>query len=318
MLDIKFDQINEKYVRAASDLVMAEYIEEKREVPYLPDDEKFLNYFREAIEDLFNTGMGIVAIIDGELIGFIAGYKVEEFFGKCKGIYSPLYGHGAVKKYRSSIYKKMYQQAADLWTKEAFTTHALTFFAHDKETIDTWFWQGFGLRCVDAIREVSPINIKNSDITICKAGAEDILGLEDIHRLHCQYYKKSPIFMIKSEGDPVKDLCAWLEEDNHHLWVAYNKEIPVGYMRIEPESENFISDHSDVMNITSAFVKESERGAHIGAVLLNAIQQWLLQNNYPLCGVDFESINTIGSHFWNKYFTPYTYSLVRRIDERSI
>lgn len=70
------------------------------------------------------------------------------------------------------------------------------------------------------------------------------------------------------------------------------------------------------MNITGAYVLESERKKGIGTMLLGAIQEWLLQNGYTLCGVDFESINITGSRFWNKHFVPYAYSMVRRIDER--
>lgn len=50
--------------------------------------------------------------------------------------------------------------------------------------------------------------------------------------------------------------------------------------------------------------------------MLSAIQKWLLENDYTHCGVDYESFNISGSNFWNKYFTPYTDSFVRRIDER--
>ena len=43
----------------------------------------------------------------------------------------------------------------------------------------------------------------------------------------------------------------------------------------------------------------------------------LAKENYLRCGVDFESINPTANHFWLKYFKPYTYSLTRRIDERT-
>lgn len=87
-------------------------------------------------------------------------------------------------------------------------------------------------------------------------------------------------------------------------------------MSIAPSAETFVSDHPSVMNIKAAYVTESERKTGVGAILLNTVQEWLLKNGYPLCGVDFESINPLGSYFWMKYFAPYTYSLVRRIDER--
>ena len=317
-LNIQYEPINKKHINPALDIVMSAYNEEKIAVPFLPDELAHLDSIRESMSNLFNRGIGVAAISNNELIGFLAGFEIAEFFGKCKGVYSPLYGHGVIKRYRKSVYQELYKRAADLWTKKVCMTHAVTFFAHDSETIDNWFWQGFGLRCVDAIREVAAIYASNSTFVICKADADDIPGLADIHRQHNLYYKNSPIFLPRNEEDPVQDLTEWLEHNNHHLWVAYHDQKPLGYMRIEPGAETFVSEHPTVMNITGAYVLDNERRSGIGLMLLKTIQQWLLQNGYPLCGVDFESINTTGSNFWTKHFTPYTYSMVRRIDERII
>lgn len=334
-LEIQFDQLNEKYVNAAADLIMSAYIEEKTAIPFLPYEEEQLYFLRKLIKNLFNNGTGIVAVRNEELIGFIAGFEVEELFGKCKGIYSPLYGHGGKKECRSMIYQELYMHVAEKWVKNACFTHALTFFAHDTETIDLWFWQGFGLRCVDSICESKKISANNtfpesnlfpenspftennpSKIVIKKANELDIPALANIHRQHNMYYRNSPIFMPRINEDPVQDLTDWLKKANHHLWAAYQDEKPLGYMKIQPDAETFVSEHKDIMNITGAYVLESERKAGIGTMLLGAVQEWLLKNGYTLCGVDFESINITGSRFWNKHFIPYAYSMVRRIDER--
>ncbi len=317
-LNIQYEPVHEKHINAAADLVLSAYNEEKIAVPFLPDTHGYLGYFRKAIRNLFSKGTGIAAVCDGELVGFLAGFEIKEMFGKCKGIYSPLYGHGTNKENRSRLYNELYKRTADLWVKNACFTHALTCFAHGKETIDTWFWQGFGLRCVDSIRQVAPISISYPSIKISKAGFNDIPALGDIHRQHNQYYRKSPIFMPTIEEDPIQDLTEWLKKENHHLWVAYHNGIPLGYMRIQPSAETFVSEHESVMNVTGAYVANSKRQSGVGSVLLGMIQQWLLDNGYSFCGVDFESLNTTGSSFWNKYFTPYTYSMVRRIDERVI
>lgn len=296
---------------------MTAYNEEKFVVSFLPDEQDFLNYFNKAISNLFRKGTGIIATYDSKLIGFLAGFSVNEFFGQCKGIYIPLFGHGVFKEYRSSIYKELYSRAAELWVEKSYMTHAITLYAHDDESINTWFWMGFGLRCVDAIREVESIEVEyNQSIKISKVDASYIPQLADIHRKHNEYYRKSPIFMPNKDEDPIQDLTQWIGKRNHHMWVAFDHEKPLGYMRIQPDAETFVSEHQSVMNVTGAYVVQDGRKSGIGAMLLAEIQQWLLNNGYPLCGVDFESLNTIGSSFWNKYFTPYTYSVVRRIDER--
>lgn len=314
--NIQYEPIQVKYVPAASDLVLSLYKEQLAVSPFLPYEEKFLGYFHHVIDQLFQKGKGIVAICNNKLVGFLAGVEVPELWGKYKAIYCPVYGHGVIKDHRSNLYQELYKHAADLWVKNGCLTHAITFFANDKKTIDTWFWQGFGLRCVDAIRRVEPIYTNNSAIIIKKVGVKHIPVLADIHRQHNQYYKSSPIFMPRKEEDPIQDLTEWLEHDNHHLWVAYHGKKPVGYMRIQPNGERFVSEHPNVMNITGAYILKNERRSGIGVALLATIQRWLIQNGYPLCAVDFESINTMGSNFWTKYFSPYTYTMVRRIDER--
>lgn len=316
VVEFQYEQVNDKHISAASELLNSAYDEERKAVPFLPKREDFNDNIQDLITKLFKVGNGIVAMVNGELVGFIAGFEIKELFGRSNGVYCPLYGHGTKKEYGNTLYQELYKQAAEMWVRNNLMTHVITVYAHDKETIDTWFWQGFGLRCVDAIRKAEKIQINNSDIVIKKASILDIPVLADIHRQHNLYYKHSPIFMPREEEDPIRDLTEWIEEDNRHLWIAYHEGKPLGYMRIQPNAESFISEHKNIMNITGAYVINDERKAGIGAMILNEVQNWLIQNRYTLCGVDFESINIIGSNFWSKYFTPYTYSMVRRIDER--
>jgi len=315
-MSIRFEKVNKNHIIPAVELVMKAYQEEIKSVPFLPIEDNYQEMFHKRIARLFSSGSGVVAIDNNKIIGFLAGYKVDELFGKCKGIYCPLYGHGAVKENRVRIYQELYKYAAEMWVNEGHTQHAITLFDQDKETIDTWFWLGFGLRCIDAMREVAPINIDKIIIDIKKVGEADISLLADLQNKLHNYFISSPIFMPLQDEDPIKYLNKWMSKDNHHLWMACSDEKPIGFMKFEPTGERFITEHPDIMNITGAYIDETARKLNVGTTLLGVIQEWLLENNYKLCGVDYESINSIGSNFWNKYFTPYTYSVVRRIDER--
>lgn len=316
-LNVEFIKLEQTYVDEAIKLVISSYQDEKFFVPFLPDAEFLLNDIRKKVAHLFQNGLGILATYNPKLVGFIAGYKIDEgFFGENKGIYVPLFGHGVNKKNKHWLYKELYTYAAENWVKQSYTSHAITSFAHDEDTINSWFWLGFGLRCVDGMRKVKTMPYSCSEIDIKKSGKDDIPTIAPLHREHNLYYRTSPIFMPNLEEDPINDLAEWLKEENHHLWIAYKKNKPVGYMRIQPNAESFISAHPEVMNITGAFVAPKERKLGIAYKLLAEIQTWLEEKEYSLCGVDFESINIKGSTFWNKNFTPYTYSMVRRVDER--
>jgi len=51
-------------------------------------------------------------------------------------------------------------------------------------------------------------------------------------------------------------------------------------------------------------------------VLLSWLMDLLRERGYLRCGVDFECFNYTARRFWLKYFTAYSDSVVRRIDER--
>jgi hypothetical protein len=299
-----------------AEIAMNNYQSERKSVPYLPFEDKFKNIVKSKLESLISEDTGVIAQLNGEISGFIAGYKINELWGNCKGIYCPDYGHGVRGDNRKRIYQKLYKHSADKWVEDGFTHHALTIYAHDRETIDTFFRLGFGLRCVDAMRKVTVTNKDNSGVKIKKMGNERIAEIADMQGKLQNYFESSPIFTPVEKEDPEKYLDNWLKGKNHHLWAAYKDNKPAGFVKIEPSGERFITESDEVMNITGAYVVEEYRRSKIAGSLLGEIQKWMLENDYRLCGVDYESFNVAGSKFWNQFFTPYTYSLVRRIDER--
>jgi len=315
-MNIETTNIKEKYLQQLSKIVINSYKEEIKSIAYLPFEDNLKKEIEKYLIDLIKNGSGVVAIENNELIGFLAGYKIEEFWGDCKGIYCPDFGHGLKERNKKNIYQLLYKNAANKWVNEGYTHHALTIYAHQKNVIDIFFWLGFGLRCIDAIRKVNILENINKDIIITKMKRSNISKLAEIQdKLH-NYFSKSPLFMPVGKQDPEEYLNNWLKGNNRHIWAASYENQIVGFMKIEPEGERIITKNKKMMNITGAYVKKEYRNLKIGVTLLNSIQNWLFENNYNLCGVDYESFNISGSNFWNNFFTPYTYSLVRRIDER--
>lgn len=315
-MNIDIKKLKNDHLRDVFEIVINNYQTERKSVPYLPSEKNFENLFKSKLKNLISEDTGIIAQSNKKIIGFIAGYKINEFWGNCKGIYCPDYGHGVIGDNRKNIYQKLYKYSADKWVENGFTHHALTIYAHDRETIDTFFWLGFGLRCIDAMRKTTAIKKNYTDVNIRKIGKERIPEIADIQDELHNYFKKSPIFMPVAKEAPEKYLENWFKDKNRHLWAAYKDNEAVGFMKVEPKGERLITESEEVMNITGAYVKEEYRKSKIAVSLLKNIQKWMLDNDYNLCGADYESFNITGSNFWNQFFTPYTYSLVRRIDER--
>jgi len=316
-MEIKFQKTDLKHLDQALQLFLDEYDKERQRLPYLPNKDLLLNKFKKRLRELFEKGIGITVFKQGQLIGYLIGYPVDELFNEKPGIYVPLYGHSTINNSKKEIYQELYKKAAEIWVEENYLTHAVTLFPYDKDVINTFFWLEFGLRCLDSIRKVELVeNNINENIEIKKANVEDIKLMSELYRKDNLYYGSSPLFMPIDQNVSIDNLKEWFEKDNHHLWMAFRENKLIGYIRIEPKGETVISQYSKMMNVTGAFIDEKYRNQKIGKALLNEVLLWLKEKNYQLCGVDFESFNISGSNFWNKYFEPYTYSVVRNIIRR--
>jgi GNAT superfamily N-acetyltransferase len=317
---MNIEPLHGRHVEQAVRLVLRAYDEERAVVSCLPPVDERGDLFRR-LYDCADNGLGVAAYDGGELVGFLAGMPVDTFFGTCSGVYVPLYAHGTIRGNRRGTYQLLYEVAAEHWTKQGLLQHAITVFPHTDETVETWFWLGFGLRCVDAIRVAEPLPVASrARYKIKKVETlDEARALAAIDAEHTLYYRRSPMFMpraARSMSQAADDLCARVSREHSHIWAAYVGSDPVGIMYVEPTGESFVSEHPSVMNITTAYVVPVARTTGVGTHLLHEVQTWMRTHGYALCGVDFESFNRYGSRFWNRYFTPYTYSLVRRIDER--
>ena len=308
------ETFGEKHVEDAARLVLAGYRAECRAVPPLPDTFG-TDAFRKDLESLAEAGLGVAGIDGGRLVGFLAGWPVPQFFSSRPGIYIPLTGHGATGDGRL-VYQRLYAEAAGRWVAEGRLMHVITLFAHDGEAVDSWFWNGFGLRCVDAIRDLSAIRVENPlSLTVCKATKADLIKLSALHREHHGYYRQSPLFMPTVALE--ESLEAWVAQSgDRHVWLALRQNDPVAYLMLTHGGENFVCQSPDMRNICGAYTLPALRGSNAGTLLLAEIIRWMDTNGFARLGVDFESFNVAGSRFWRRHFTPYTFSLVRAIDDR--
>ena len=285
-------------------------LRKESELPELnKNTEKLL---KNNINNLLDNGKGSVLLDEEKIKGFLIGFEVEEMWGN-PSIYIPVYGHGVDSEDITRTYQKLYKENSKRWVEDGYKQHAVTLYSKEKTSIDTWFWLGFGLRCVDGIKKINKDAEKNKIIT--EISRKNIHKLKNIHEEHTKYYSKPPLFMIRDEDkNPLETLKKWHDNKNHHLFAYFEGEKVLGYMRIEEKGEQFLTNDSDMMNITSAYVDPEFRGNKIGYKLLNHIENWLYEKGYTKLGVDFESFNILGSNFWRKHFEMYSYTMVRRID----
>lgn len=309
------ETLNNIYLEEAVQLVLESYKEELDNIS-LPYIHNAHNIIYESLCEFIDNGLGVVAIENNILIGFLTGIPIDKLFGNVKGIYCPLHFHGTIKTKRREVYQRLYEKAAEIWVSKDIFTHVITHYTHNKEVVNTFYEIGFGLRCMDAIRVTNTMQADNSKFSFRQLKPDEAYLVLPFELKLLQHLNASPVFMPISKKPSADNLTKWLSQESNYIWAAFDGSNVVAYIKITRDGENFITEADNIMNICGAYTIEPLRGSGISTQLLNYVIDFLKQNEIPYCGVDFESLNISGSKFWLKHFEAYTSSVVRRIDER--
>ena len=302
-----------KYVEQAAQIAYQNYEEERVFVTTLPPIDKLPDLTEFAI-----NRRGFAAEDNGELLGFLCWHTPwDNHFGLSKGTWSPVHAHGAIIQNRLEIYDRLYQAAAEKLVSDGVFCHSVTLYEHDKDANESFIQNGFGRRCVDAIRETAPIiSTPCGDLIFRRADVNDAEAVTEMRNGTSTHLSQTPMFMPFLNPVTVADTIKEIECAEYMYFVALKQNRPIAYYRIQISGENFVCDDVSMMNITGAYALPDYRGSGVAVHLLSWLMDWLHGHGYSRCGVDFECFNFAARKFWLKYFTAYTNGAVRRIDER--
>ncbi len=323
-------RFSEEHIEQAIKIALANYRMERQFVPALPQEEKLpLKNVLLDMEHFAKSGLGTAVVDNHQLLGFCCGYMpIEDVFGTTgvRGTFIPIHGHGVMSriigKDRDRMYSRLYQATAEEWIKAGIRSHAIALYAHDRVAINSFFYNGFGLRCLDLIRfleeDLEPVRNPTitKDIRYEELGREDWKGLLILHNGLLDHIGGSPVFMSfpKMDEEALYEHAA----EGVRYFAAYLDREPIAYIKLGETGENFVTEHAGMINICGAYCSPKYRGIGIYHNLLAYMITQLRKEGYQLLGVDCESFNPTARAFWTKYFTEYTNSVVRRIDEKSV
>lgn len=269
------------------------------------------------------NAMGVAAMENGRMVGYLCAFgPFRGMFGtygtpfedQFVGVFSPIEAHGVAGNAPPRTWQRMYQAAAEKWAQAGALYHAVSLYEHDTEAKAALFRYGFGQRCADAVRQVMPLHADPvHGVRCCElpAGSGDMVRSlrEKLDKHLCQ----SPCFMVRTEDGR----RAWLDEVKHRrsrLFAAMSDGKPVAFIEVTDDGENFITESRSMLNICGAYCETAWRGKGVSRLLLDHILCKLQGEGVQYLGVDYETMNPTAVGFWEKYFVPYTASLVRRID----
>lgn len=312
--------LKQEHIEEIVELSINEYKDECDKLTDLPQN-NFRDLLYNKINRLIINNIGLIALDNkNNIIGYLTGYStINELFGNCKGFFSPLYGHGTIRGNRFQINKELYNELAKLLIDENIYSHAISIYSHSNEAIHSYFENGFGMRCCDAILYLENYNSKIIDIRngfkIQEILHEDLPMLLNLKNNLLDHMRKSPTF-IPSSSLKISNFIDLSKQRKSRFFTISRKEKIIGYLEIKNNGETFISEDKSTVNICGAYIKPEFRGQGLYSSLLRFVLDKIKKENYLRCGVDFETINPVANNFWKRNFKPYSYSLTRRIDER--
>jgi GNAT superfamily N-acetyltransferase len=287
----------------------------RQRVTILPDGLEDVPHVAGMLDSLFNACPGVAALEQGKLAGYMGWFLVDHFRETDrKGAYCPEWAHAAMEESKPAIYRAMYRAASAQWAAAGCQVHAITLLAHDQAALQVWFWNGFGLTVVDAVRPLDPLGITSpTGFSVRKASAADAEILSRLDAEHCQHYTQPPVFMVAQESSDAAAFAQFLGAPHNSVWLAVQGSDPMGFIRFQAHSFGAADtvNADTTIAITGAYTRPAYRGRGAAAALLDAALRDYAGQGFARCSVDFESFNPEAASFWMKYFTPVCLSVIR-------
>ena len=325
MIDFKICDFTVDYITQAQELLRQGYERERAHIPFMPPFSETADKTGE-LQWFAGEKLGFCAVKDDELLAFFCYYPpfkgvyntVTEY-----GSWSPLHAHGIKQmdeKQTEAVWSRLVQAAMERGAKEGSTYHSATLFRHETVLRDILHMYGFGNRCADSMLKVDDYQMsKNSmqeNVTVRQTTPDDFSVLRSLRRELSYHLTKAPCFCLHNEAQFEEYITDRETSEGLVTLGLYNSaDELVGLIdTTEDDGENFVSQGSGILNISGMFVREDYRGKGYARLLVDAAVEEAKNLGKPVLGVDYETMNPTARCFWEKDFTPYTISLVRRVD----
>jgi GNAT superfamily N-acetyltransferase len=274
------------------------------------------------LENLLAHSKAIAAFDGDRLVGYLGWWLIDAFRDTDrKAAYCPVWAHAVAAddtRAVSRIYRALYRAASAEWLAAGCQVHAVTLLAGNEAAREVWFWNGFGLAVVDAVRSLDSLGIPCPDgYALRRAVPADARSLALIEAEHWRHYAEPPTLMVANAASSTDEFIQLLENPDNSVWVAWKGAELAAYLRFEGLSHGAteIVSAEDTVACTGAYTRPAHRGKKIAAALLDSALAEFRARGLARCSVDFESFNPEAASFWVKYFQPVCYS-VMRVPER--
>ena len=315
---------SDEHVDGAARLLAERHRAHRVAEPLLPPRYEDPAVCREEIATLWATdgASGAVAIVDGELAGYLIGAHRD---GKLWGANLWVELAGSATR-DPELSRDLYGAAAARWVEEGHTRHYVMVPASDPAVVSAWFHLGFGMQQVHAVREVRDedgVVQERSNIQAGQAEQRDLDDLVELTPVLDHHQASSPVFSgldpaAHSEAEIRADIESDLADADAGTIVAELGDRLAGCFYICPIE--YSSTHSSLARPDGASLLgwaatyPDTRGEGVGLSLMEAGFRWAREKGYDVMVTDWRATNLLASRFWpRRGFRPTFYRLYRSI-----
>jgi GNAT superfamily N-acetyltransferase len=298
---------------AAADLYAGRYADERAGHPELPDAWERPERVAPLLHRLVAAGPALVAVDGDEVLGYLAGWLVDEPDGPWA--YVPEWGHAARGPDRRRTWEELYAAVLPSWLERGARLHRVTLLAGD-ELIGALGWLSFGTTTVDAVRGTDAIG--SDPYRVRRAGVADTDAVVRLREGLRQHLQGSPVYVVVPAPVEAASEGAKLADPRVATLLAEEDGKVLGFLRIGPAADDVATLVQDAgtASITGAFTVAGRRGSGVGTCLLDHALAWARKEGYVRVAVDFEAMNVLAARFWTATFRPVALTMTRAIDPR--
>lgn len=271
------------------------------------------NYFSRNLKELFSKGTCKVALEDNDVVGFLA-------FDKDTSIAtSPLYGYGINHTKRGEIISKLFQSAASILCENHVEQFWINVYAHDLDVLWTYIMSAFAMDVTDVVRDTNtPILSKSVDYEFREIDKSELskykLDVIELYRNLINHLRVSPVFYHCKYFLPIEDRFEDFLSDSMRMFAVFDGNKLIGMVNAEPPDNGFTIEDKEAVGLIDLLVAHEYRRNGIGVALLDFANQELKKSGVKRIFVTHGTINPTARGFWDKYFTNYSYTMMRQID----
>jgi GNAT superfamily N-acetyltransferase len=308
---MEVSDLSHSLLEEATEVFLRNYGEARRRQPLLPpreDDEE--GTFRR-LADLADREQGVAVLRDGWLAGYGIGITVPEWHGWRTAL-MPEWAHATLPAGCADTYRVMYEALSRRWAADGRLCHLVGMLA-DGAPLGGWQWMGFGLQCVDAVRDLTLPAGPSTPCETRRAGPSDAPTVAELAARLAAELSDAPVFLPPGAPPGTGAVETRLVDPSSACYLAHVQGEVAGYMFVGPSNPQagWVIQDPGTASIDGAYVMPRYRGLGVARALLGEAVRWARDSGHVRCAVDFEAHNGSGARFWLKYFEPVSYTVVR-------